>query len=177
MMVIPMVLIAVERFFIKYVKINQNNSNMLLFGALDDFFRFYNSEEHLETLFNSLVKTSLGREDVANMEKENVKNSHEIQQTFRNSSKCQDSYLYRTSVELVVSIILAIFFCGFSNIKGLNRPLFDCDVHGILFKCVIPNSRFFGVSTWKIFRVFPRNVPDFYIHRDVSAVSKLVTTI
>ena len=46
-------------------------------------------------LFNSLVKSSLGREDVAKMEKENMANSHEIRQTFRNASKAHDSYLYR----------------------------------------------------------------------------------
>ena len=96
-------------------------------------------------LFNSLVKTSLAREDVANMEKENVKNSHEIKQTLRSTSKAHDSYTYRTSVELVAAISLAVFFSSFSGIKGLNRPLFDCDVHNILFKCIIPNSRFYQV--------------------------------
>ena len=55
-------------------------------------------------------------------------------------------FIDRTSVELVVSVVLAIFFAGFSEITGLNKALFDCDVHNILFKCVIPNSRFFGVS-------------------------------
>lgn len=123
MMIIPMVLVCIERFFIG----------------------FYNSEERLEVLYSSLVKTSLGREDVANMEKENVKNSHEIQQTFRNSSGCHDSYLYRTLVELILSVFLAFFLCGFSDIKGIAGALFDCDVHGIPFTCIIPNSNFFVV--------------------------------
>jgi hypothetical protein len=43
----------------------------------------------------------LEREDVANMEKENEKNSYEIRQELRNSSGCYYSYLYRTMVELV----------------------------------------------------------------------------
>ena len=102
-------------------------------------------------LFNSLVKTSLAREDVANMEKENVKNSHEIKQTLRSTSKAHDSYTYRTSVELVAAISLAVFFSSFSGIKGFNRPLFDCDVHNILFKCIIPNSRFYQVC-YNLFR-------------------------
>ena len=108
--------------------------------------RWFSSEEHLEVLYSSLVKTSLGREDVANLEKENVKNSHEVKQTFRNASKAYKSYLYRTSLELVAGVILIIFFLSYGDIKGLARPLFDCDVHSILFKCVIPNSRFYYVS-------------------------------
>ena len=107
------------------------------------FSRFYNSDEHLEKLFNSLVKTSLAREDVANMEKENFKNSHEVRQSFRNTRKAHDSYLYRTSVELVLAIVILVIFSGFSGITGMNDPLFDCDVHGILFRCVIPNTRFY----------------------------------
>ena len=75
-----------------------------------------------------------------------MKNSHEIKQTFRRASKAHDSYLWRTSVELVVSVCQLVFFTGFSGIKGLNQPLFDCDVHGIMFKCVIPNSRFYMVA-------------------------------
>ena len=111
-----------------------------------EYFRLYGSEGHLEALYNAMVKSSLNREDVANLEKETVKNSHEIKQKFRKSSRAHDSYLYRTTVELIVSVILTVFFSGYASIKGLNRPLFDCDVHGILFKCIIPNSRFFHVS-------------------------------
>ena len=70
------------------------------------------------------MKNSLNREDVANMEKENIKNSHEIRQTFRNASKAHYSYVYRTSVELAVVICLIIFFAGFVGIKGRVIPLF-----------------------------------------------------
>ena len=48
-----------------------------------------------------IKKSSLEREDVANMEKENEKNSYEIRQSLRNSSGCYYSYLYRTMVEVV----------------------------------------------------------------------------
>jgi hypothetical protein len=48
--------------------------------------RLYDAQTRLETLYSSLVKTSLEREDVANMEKENEKNSYEIRQTLRNRS-------------------------------------------------------------------------------------------
>ena len=88
---------------------------------------------------------------MANLEKENVKNSHEVKQSFRNASKASKSYLYRTSLELLASVILMIFFLSYGDIKGLARPLFDCDVHSILFKCVIPNSRFYYVSVLNIY--------------------------
>ena len=61
----------------------------------------YDAQARLETLYSSLVKSSLEREDVANMEKENEKNSYEIRQSLRNSSGCYYSYLYRTMVEVV----------------------------------------------------------------------------
>ena len=75
----------------------------------------------MEMLFNSLVKGSLNREDVAKMEKENVAASHEIRQTFRNACKAHDSYLYRTSVELLVGICLTVFFTFFSDSQGLGK--------------------------------------------------------
>ena len=100
----------------------------------------------MEVLYSSLVKSSLEREDVASMEKENLKNSYEIRQALRNATNAYDSYKWRTSVELVVAIMILFFYAGFSNITGLNDPLFNCNVHGILFKCVIPNSRFYYVS-------------------------------
>lgn len=49
----------------------------------------------LEQFYSCLIKGSLEREDVANLDEENVKSSHEIQQTFRNSANIYHSYLYR----------------------------------------------------------------------------------
>ncbi len=77
---------------------------------------------------------------------ENIKNSHEIEQAFRNSSSVYDSYFLRTVVELAVAVGLFAFYCVFNSIDGIANALFDCDVHGIPHKCIIPNSRFFWVS-------------------------------
>ena len=88
------------------------------------YFRSYGSEEHMEILYDSLIKSSLGREDVAKLEKESVSNSHEIRQTFRNASKAYYSYKYRTTVELIVGIALTGFFSFFSNIRGLGEVIF-----------------------------------------------------
>ncbi len=70
-------------------------------------------------------------------------------QTFRNSSSCYNSYLIRTVLELFTSCGMAAFYCGFRGIDGIARNLFDCNVHGISVKCVIPNSRFFWVN-WNL---------------------------
>ena len=59
------------------------------------FISAYNSQQKLEQFYSCLLKNSLEREDVANLEQENIKNSHEIQQMFRNSRDCHDSYLFR----------------------------------------------------------------------------------
>ena len=54
--------------------------------------RFYKCESKLEQFYAALIAGSLEREDTANMEEENVRNSHEIRQAFRNSSRCYDCY-------------------------------------------------------------------------------------
>ncbi len=59
------------------------------------FIAYYNSDVKLEQFYSALIKGTLDREDVANLEVENIQSSHEIQQAFRNSSKCYDSYLIR----------------------------------------------------------------------------------
>ena len=84
----------------------------------------------MEILYDSLIKSSLGREDVAKLEKESVSNSHEIKQTFRNASKAYYSYKYRTIVELIVGVVLTGFFSFFSNIRGLGEVIIvKVDVH------------------------------------------------
>ena len=52
----------------------------------------YKMESKLEHFYAALIAGSLEREDTANMEEENVRNSHEIRQAFRNSSGCYDCY-------------------------------------------------------------------------------------
>ena len=42
--------------------------------------RFYKCESKLEQFYAALIAGSLEREDTANMEEENVRNSHEIRQ-------------------------------------------------------------------------------------------------
>ena len=44
----------------------------------------FNYNDKLEQFYTCLLKGSLEREDVANLEAETVQSSHELQQTFRN---------------------------------------------------------------------------------------------
>ena len=99
----------------------------------------------MEILYDSLIKSSLGREDVAKLEKESVANSHEIRQTFRNASKAYYSYKYRTSVELIVGIALTGFFSFFSNIRGLGEVIhmyFDTFHNNVIIKLTTCVSKF-----------------------------------
>ena len=83
---------------------------------------------------------------------------HEIRQAFRNSSGCYLSYVYRlvgglgiafsishfrTISEIFVVIVLAIFFFAHNDIIGFLHPLFDCDVHGLPYQCVVPNTKYY----------------------------------
>ena len=49
------------------------------------FFSYFRVEKRLESFYKLLVKESLDREDVEAMEKENIKDCHEILQMFRDS--------------------------------------------------------------------------------------------
>lgn len=109
------------------------------------FILIYSTESKLEEFYSLLVKDSLGREDVSMLETENIRDVHEIRQAFRQSSCCYLSYLYRTSAEILAVLGLAVFFGSHAHVTGLADPLFDCDVHGLLYQCVVPNSRFFFV--------------------------------
>lgn len=55
----------------------------------------YGAESRQEILY-SILKDSLKTEDVAKMENEAAKNSHEVYQALRNSRGLHDSYLYRS---------------------------------------------------------------------------------
>ena len=43
--------------------------------------------------------------------------------------------------EIVVTIGLMVFFLLHNDIIGFLQPLFDCDVHGLPYQCVVPNTK------------------------------------
>lgn len=119
LLIVPLTLVLVDRIFIK------------TFAAGNKIKLFY----------ELLVEDSLQREDVENMSRENMKNLHEIMQSFRFSNVCFWSYLSRTILEIILSIgLFLIYWCwGMPNLK----TDIDCDVHGIRHTCVLPNHQFY----------------------------------
>ena len=43
----------------------------------------------------------------------------------------------------MAAVCLAVFYNNFTSICGISGYLFDCDVHGVPFRCIIPNH-------WKV---------------------------
>ena len=64
------------------------------------FVALYQDEGRMDMFFKLLVQESKDTEDVAKLEKDNVKDLHEIRQAFRKSSGSFKSYLYRYSVTI-----------------------------------------------------------------------------
>merc|ERR1719188_966036 len=119
LLIVPLTLVLVDRIFIK------------TFAAGNKIKQFY----------ELLVEDSLRREDVDTMSRENMKNLHELMQSFRFSNVCYWSYLSRTCIEIVLSISLfLIYWCW--GMPNLEREI-ECDVHGIEHSCVLPNHTFY----------------------------------
>jgi len=119
LLTVPLTLVLVDRIFIK------------TFAAGNKIKQFY----------ELLVEDSLQREDVENMSRENMKNLHEIMQSFRFSNVCYWSYLSRTILEIFLSIgLFLIYWCW--GMPNLERDI-DCDVHGLKHTCVLPNHQFY----------------------------------
>ena len=110
-------------------------------GFLSPRSRTFAAGNKIKQFYELLVEDSLRREDVHTMSRENMKNLHEIMQSFRFSNVCYWSYLSRTSLEIVLSISLfLIYWCwGMPNLK---REI-ECDVHGLTHSCVLPNHQFY----------------------------------
>ncbi len=88
-----------------------------------------------------LVKESLDNENVAQLAKDNVRDCHEIEQAFKTSNQCYISYFYRTLLEILGSVALAVMFSFYSDTNGIGKQDFDCTVYGYEFLCIVPNSK------------------------------------
>ena len=103
--------------------------------------RTFAAGNKIKQFYELLVEDSLRREDVDTLSRENMKNLHEIMQSFRFSNVCYWSYLSRTCLEIVLSIgLFLIYWCW--GMPNLNREI-ECDVHGLKHSCVLPNHQFY----------------------------------
>ena len=113
----------------------------IIFNYNEYIFRTFAAGNKIKQFYELLVEESLRREDVEMLSRENMKNLHEIMQSFRFSNVCYWSYLSRTCIEIVLSIgLFLIYWCW--GMPNLNREV-DCDVHGLRHTCVLPNHQFY----------------------------------
>ena len=73
-------------------------------------FRTFAAGNKIKQFYELIVEDSLRREDVDTMSRENMKNLHELMQSFRFSNVCYWSYLSRTCIEIVLSISLFLIY-------------------------------------------------------------------
>lgn len=92
--------------------------------------------------YSLLVKESLDREDVEAMEKENLKDCHEIIQIFRESRSVSRYLLTRAITQLVVgtAILMALLWIFSYGLVGSHMP---CQVFGRHYTCVVPLANFY----------------------------------
>ena len=106
------------------IAIVENSLNLLFI-----VFRTFAAGNKIKQFYELLIEDSFQREDVENMSRENMKQLHEIMQSFRFSNVCFWSYLSRTILEIFLSIgLFLIYWCW--GMPNLQRDI-DCDVHGL----------------------------------------------
>ena len=97
----------------------------------------------MEAFYKLLVKDSLAREDVEAMEKENLKNFHEIQQMFQDSNGIYHSYITKSTIQIVIgSLISALLIWIY--VYGLSGEDVFCTVFERQYVCVVPLARFYS---------------------------------
>ena len=127
-------LLSIEVHWIKMGWLLHWNENILAW-----FSRTFAAGNKIKQFYELLVEDSLRREDVDSLSRENMKNLHEIMQSFRFSNVCYWSYLSRTFIEILLSIgLFLIYFCW--GMPNLEREI-ECNVHGLRHSCVLPNHQ------------------------------------
>jgi hypothetical protein len=105
------------------------------------FISLYGVDQKMDKFYHLLIKESRNNEEVEKLKRENIKDCHELIQTFKKSNQCYNSYLYRTLLQLAVAFILAATFAFRANDYGIATAFFECNVYGFIYQCIIPNCR------------------------------------
>ena len=95
------------------------------------YFRIFQVEKKIETFYNLLCKESMEREDVEAMEKENLKDCHEIVQMFRGSNGVKKFMIARALTQFTVGFLLCLTL-WWVYINGLVSTQMPCELHGRL---------------------------------------------
>jgi len=103
---------------------------------------YFRVEKRLNSFYSLLVKESLDREDVEQMERENMKDCHEILQMFRNSKGVTKYLVTRAVVQLSVGILLCALLIWI-YLYHLMGPEIKCEALGMHHSCIVPLSSFY----------------------------------
>jgi hypothetical protein len=95
----------------------------LFYTSFDIFAcRFFKVGKRMDAFYKMLVKDSLDREDVEDMEKEKLKSSYEILQMFRDSNGIYHSFISESVIQLVLGCLINFLFTYVST----NRDQHEC---------------------------------------------------
>ena len=106
------------------------------------FFSYFRVEKRLESFYKLLVKESLDREDVEAMEKENIKDCHEILQMFRDSKGVLKYFVTRAVIQLTVGVLLCVLLIWIFNYHLMGSEL-KCEALGLHHTCIVPLANFY----------------------------------
>jgi len=112
---------------------------MISFSSKHSYFRV---EKRLASFYSLLVKESLDREDVEAMEKENLKDCHEILQMFRNSKSVLKYMITRGVIQLFVGTLLCILLLWIFTCKLMGREM-ECEALNLHYVCIVPLAQFY----------------------------------
>ena len=96
----------------------------------------------MDSFYKLLVKDSLDREDVQAMEEEKLRNSHEVQQMFRDSNGIYHSFVAKSVIQICLGIAVE-FLLAWVLFYGLADENIECEVFNQFYVCVVPLATFY----------------------------------
>ena len=107
------------------------------------FRRVFSTERRQNVLYNSLLKSSLEREDVQELERETARKSFEVYQNLRKSQSLYKAHYWKGWASLCIILCLLVFYSTFE--KDVTMSQISCRIHQVPFICVVSNTKFFRV--------------------------------
>ena len=108
------------------------------------FKQYYKIEKRMDKFYHMLLQESLdyNREDVEAIEKDNLKDCHEILQMFRDSNDVYAALLTRSVIQLVVGGLICLLTTWIFQ-YGLCQSNISCEVFSKHYVCVVPLANFY----------------------------------
>ena len=103
----------------------------------------FSTERRQNVLYNSLLKSSLEREDVQELERETARKSFEVYQNLRKSQSLYKAHYWKGWASLCIILCLLVFYSTFE--KDVTMSQISCRIHQVPFICVVSNTKFFRV--------------------------------